>query len=149
MAWHSFIVIFNLYLGVKHSRFYGRLILLPLLCCCCCYCCCCCSAAHWRMICRDRIGFNERVWVRMYLCTAQWIADQSTHIFWSIVNRSHSCRTHTHTQGNAKEIPREHDRKNEMRLLANKSDIKNMWARRQPWPYHLLKINNEMASISR
>lgn len=27
-AWHSFIVIFNLYLGVKHSRFYGRLILI-------------------------------------------------------------------------------------------------------------------------
>lgn len=80
----------------------------------------------------------------MYLCTAQWIDDQSTHTHffsWSIVNRSYSWRAHTHTHiGKAKEIPREHDRKNKMRLLANKSDIKNVWARRQPWPCYTLKI---------
>lgn len=46
----------------------------------------------------------------------------------------------------AKEIPREHDRKNKMRLLANKNDIKIVSATTVAV---YTEINNEMASISR
>lgn len=135
MAWHSFIVIFNLYLGVKHSRFYGRLIHYSAT-----------SAYAAAAVVVTTVLHIEEWYVETEYVVSLCSAQMNTFLFEEFVNRFHSCRTHTHTH-QVKEIPREHDRKNKMRLLANKNDIK-MWAR-QPWPILNWKLNNEMASISR
>lgn len=92
-----------------------------------CYCCCCCycNAAHRRMICWDRIGFKERETESMYVLFVHCTMNATTqHIYFFealSIDPILVARTHTQT---AKEIPREHDRKNKMRLLANKNDIK-------------------------
>lgn len=124
MAWHSFIVIFNLYLGVKHSRFYGRLILITAATC---YLLLLLLVLHWRMICRPNWFRWENMC--MCLCTAQWIRPNILlrALYWQIPFSSQQ----------QKKFPEN----TIVKIKCDCSQIKMTlkWWARQPWPY-ILKL---------